>query len=231
MWARARSWPRSAASTAASAPTRCASACPEVRDETPMLLLDFATSMVAEGKVLVASNGGKKLPEGALIGPDGVLSSDPATLYGPLESGQRNPGNGQGALRTFGDHKGSGHRLHVRNPRRLLHRQPHRRPGRRPAKRHHQRAAVVLPRPRPFRARRTSWPRRGPMPTTSSPPVRRRRAGRCWCPARPRPARARRRLRDGVPIQATTWTAILRSAEKLGVLAPGGLMSLAGAVP
>ncbi len=74
----------------------------------PMLLLDFATSMVAEGKVLVASNGGKPLPAGALIGPDGSLSTDPVTLYGPLESGQRNPGNGTGALRTFGDHKGSG---------------------------------------------------------------------------------------------------------------------------
>ena len=33
------------------------------------LLLDFATSIVAEGKVLVASQGGKKVPEGALIGP------------------------------------------------------------------------------------------------------------------------------------------------------------------
>ena len=30
----------------------------------PMLLLDMATSMVAEGKVLVASNGGKPLPAG-----------------------------------------------------------------------------------------------------------------------------------------------------------------------
>ena len=31
------------------------------------IVLDFATSIVAEGKVLVASRGGKKLPEGALI--------------------------------------------------------------------------------------------------------------------------------------------------------------------
>src|SRR6516165_5819957 len=49
------------------------------------LILDFATSIVAEGKVLVASQGGKKVPAGALIGP-----------------------NGQGAIRAFGDHKGSG---------------------------------------------------------------------------------------------------------------------------
>ena len=75
----------------------------------PPLLLDFATSMVAEGKVLVASNGGKPIPHGALIGPDGALSSDPRTLYGPIENTSvRDPGNGDGALRAFGDHKGSG---------------------------------------------------------------------------------------------------------------------------
>ena len=46
------------------------------------LVLDFATSRVAEGKVLVASNGGKPLPADALIEPDGTLSGDPHTLYG-----------------------------------------------------------------------------------------------------------------------------------------------------
>ena len=75
----------------------------------PPLLLDMATSLVAEGKVLVASNGGKPVPHGSLIGPDGVLSSDPRTLYGPIEGTHvRDPGNGQGALRAFGEHKGSG---------------------------------------------------------------------------------------------------------------------------
>ena len=48
------------------------------------IVLDFATSIVAEGKVLVASRGGKKLPKGALIDSDGTLSEDPAVLYGPL---------------------------------------------------------------------------------------------------------------------------------------------------
>ncbi len=81
---------------------------PAAGDE-PMLLLDFATSLVAEGKVLVASNGGKPLPEGSLIEEDGTHSTDPETLYGPLQPGApRDPGNGTGALRAFGDHKGSG---------------------------------------------------------------------------------------------------------------------------
>lgn len=78
-------------------------------DGAPPLVLDFATSIVAEGKVLVASNGGKPVPHDALITPDGTLSSDPRTLYGPIEGTTvRDPGNGAGALRAFGDHKGSG---------------------------------------------------------------------------------------------------------------------------
>ncbi|PPQ34498.1 malate/lactate/ureidoglycolate dehydrogenase [Rhodopila globiformis] len=73
------------------------------------IILDFATSLVAEGKVLVASNGGKPVPPGALIEPSGKLSSDPRTLYGPIDGTRvRDSANGEGALRTFGEHKGSG---------------------------------------------------------------------------------------------------------------------------
>src|SRR6201995_4337735 len=73
------------------------------------IVLDFATSVVAEGKVLVASRGGKKLPKGALIDADGTLSEDPAVLYGPhAKDGPRDPTQGRGAIRAFGDHKGSG---------------------------------------------------------------------------------------------------------------------------
>jgi uncharacterized oxidoreductase len=73
------------------------------------IILDFATSLVAEGKVLVASNGGKPLPAGALIDPDGTHSTDPQTLYGPIHGpGQRNYRQGKGAIRAMGEHKGSG---------------------------------------------------------------------------------------------------------------------------
>ncbi|CCE01449.1 malate/lactate/ureidoglycolate dehydrogenase [Bradyrhizobium sp. STM 3809] len=73
------------------------------------IVLDFATSIVAEGKVLVASRGGKKLPKGALIDADGTLSEDPAVLYGPYEAeGPRDHTKGTGAIRAFGEHKGSG---------------------------------------------------------------------------------------------------------------------------
>ncbi len=73
------------------------------------LVLDFATSIVAEGKVLVASQGGKKVPDGALIGPDGKPSADPHLLYGDYTpTGPRNHAQGTGSIRAFGDHKGSG---------------------------------------------------------------------------------------------------------------------------
>jgi uncharacterized oxidoreductase len=79
------------------------------RPGQPPVVLDFATSVVAEGKVLVASQGGKKLPRDALIGLDGKMSGDPRVLYGDYTStGPRQAGNGPGAIRAFGDHKGSG---------------------------------------------------------------------------------------------------------------------------
>ncbi len=73
------------------------------------VILDFATSLVAEGKVLVASNGGKALPPDALVTAEGELSGDPHTLYGDYpEVGPRNAALGTGAIRAFGEHKGSG---------------------------------------------------------------------------------------------------------------------------
>ena len=79
------------------------------RANAPPIVLDFATSLVAEGKVNVASRGGKPLPPDALIGPDGALSGDPALIYGPLAvDGPRDHAQGAGAIRAFGEHKGSG---------------------------------------------------------------------------------------------------------------------------
>ena len=73
------------------------------------IVLDFATSVVAEGKVLVASFGGKKLPENALISRDGSMGTDPHMLYGDYTpTGRRDHAKGKGAIRAFGEHKGSG---------------------------------------------------------------------------------------------------------------------------
>ena len=79
------------------------------RPDGETIILDFATSVVAEGKVLVASQGGKKLPDHAMIGPDGAIDGDPHQLYGDYaQDGPRDYRQGKGAIRAFGDHKGSG---------------------------------------------------------------------------------------------------------------------------
>jgi uncharacterized oxidoreductase len=73
------------------------------------IVLDFATSLVAEGKVLNASFGGKKIPDNALIGPEGEMSGDPHVLYGEFQpTGPRDYRKGKGAIRAMGEHKGSG---------------------------------------------------------------------------------------------------------------------------
>jgi len=72
-------------------------------------ILDFATSRVAEGKVLVARKVRAEAPEGSLIDGDGRLTRDTDALYGPPEAGKvDNPRDGAGALAPMGDHKGSG---------------------------------------------------------------------------------------------------------------------------
>src|ERR1051326_2530566 len=73
------------------------------------IVLDFAPPIVPDSKGLVASRGGKKLPKGALVERDGTLSEEPSVLYGPhTADGPRDHTKGTGAIRAFGEHKGSG---------------------------------------------------------------------------------------------------------------------------
>lgn len=72
-------------------------------------LLDFATSMIAEGKALVAARHGGALPPGALVDAEGRPTADPTALYGDtFVTGAPDPYAGPGALAAFGLHKGSG---------------------------------------------------------------------------------------------------------------------------
>jgi len=78
-------------------------------DGAPPIILDFATSRVAEGKVLSALQGGKPIPADSLVDEAGRISGEPRVLYGEIPpGGVPNPRTGKGALRTFGEHKGSG---------------------------------------------------------------------------------------------------------------------------
>ena len=73
------------------------------------IILDMATSTVAEGKVMVAQKGGKQLPHGALIDSTGKLTTNPEAMYGKISDDEvPNPDKGTGAITAFGLHKGSG---------------------------------------------------------------------------------------------------------------------------
>lgn len=72
-------------------------------------ILDFATSLVAEGKALVAAQGGAALTQDALVDEDATPTRNPGVLYGEtVHSTVPDPNLGPGALRAFGLHKGSG---------------------------------------------------------------------------------------------------------------------------
>ena len=77
------------------------------RSDAPPVIHDFATSIVAEGKTMVALHGGPPVPDNALVGPDGI-TGDPAVLYLQKPGERPNQNLGVGALRAMGEHKGSG---------------------------------------------------------------------------------------------------------------------------
>lgn len=65
-------------------------------------VLDFATSRVAQGKMRVAHNEGRQVPEGYLIDEHGRPTTDPGVVVVPQSNGLL------GALLPFGEHKGYG---------------------------------------------------------------------------------------------------------------------------
>lgn len=78
------------------------------QQDRPPILIDFATSVVAEGKAKVALNGGTPVPDNALVGPDGETTGDTMVLYGESKPGMNpDPRRGPGALRAMGGQKGS----------------------------------------------------------------------------------------------------------------------------
>lgn len=66
------------------------------RGDGPPIIVDFATSQIAVGKVRVAYNSGKPVPEGALLDVNGTPTTNPAIMF-------EEP---TGCLLPFGGHKG-----------------------------------------------------------------------------------------------------------------------------
>ena len=181
------------------------------------LVLDFATSHVAEGKVLVASRGGKPLPPDALVEPDGRLSGDPRTLYGPYTPlGPRDLTKGTGAIRAFGEHKGSGLALICEMLGGALTAGGTSGPVDRRERIANGMLSIFLS-PRHFGTQAefermglayAEWVS-GCRPIDPAAPVK--------LPGEPEAATRAARLEDGVPLPQDTWASIRAVAERLGV--------------
>jgi uncharacterized oxidoreductase len=65
-------------------------------DRHPSVVLDMATSRIAQGKVRVARNSGLQVPEGCLLDASGEPTTEPSVMFD----------SPPGALLPFGEHKG-----------------------------------------------------------------------------------------------------------------------------
>jgi hydroxycarboxylate dehydrogenase B len=187
---------------------------------SPPVVLDFATSRVAEGKVLVASNGGKPLPSDALVEPDGRLSGDPRTLYGDYErTGRRSADGGLGAIRAFGEHKGSGLAFACELLAGALTGNGCAGPVETRGRISNGMLSVFIS-PKHFGTDAefiriaedyVAW-------VKSCRPI--EPGGEVLAPGEPEARLRTERLRDGVPLQPDTWASLVRCAQDLGVPVP-----------
>ncbi len=188
-------------------------------------VLDFATSRVAEGKVLVARKEGRPAPAGSLVGPDGQVSDDPALLYGPPVPGKpENPRAGPGALVAMGEHKGSGLALACELLAGALTGSGAAVEG---SERSHNGMLSVYVDPDRLDDGH-GWERsvadyiahvRACPPADAAHPV--------MVPGDPERARRAERLAEGLPVDAEVWESLLRTGEGLG-LARDELAAMAG---
>jgi uncharacterized oxidoreductase len=170
-------------------------------------VLDFATSILAQGKVRVAHNKGEQLPEGRMIDDMGRPTTDPK--FGVVDP--------TGAIVTFGEHKGYGMALVCEllggalaggltcheggsGKRRVLNGM----------------LTIILDPEKmangPSFAQETQafldW-------VTQSPPQ--EGVERVRVPGEPEREHRAERLSEGIPVDAATWKEIVAAGEKLGV--------------
>jgi uncharacterized oxidoreductase len=173
----------------------------------PPVILDFATSMIAQGKTRVAHNKGEPVPAGVLIDDQGRPSTDPRwTVVPPF-----------GALLTFGGHKGYGLALMCELLGGALAAGATQRDDETGRKRVLNGMLSVLIDPAALGDRSAfeaeaeafiAWAKASP-PREDFPPV--------MTAGEPERAARTRRSAEGVPVDGTTWNEILDAARKLGV--------------
>ncbi|MFY9514535.1 MAG: malate/lactate/ureidoglycolate dehydrogenase [Rubrivivax sp.] len=173
----------------------------------PPVILDFATSMIAQGKTRVAHNKGELVPEGCLIDDHGRPTQTPRyTVVPPF-----------GALLTFGTHKGFGLALVCELLGGALAAQMTQRDDDASKRRVLNGMFSVLVDPAALGDRAgfeaealgfIEWAKASP-PREGFDPV--------MVAGEPERANKARRSAEGVPVDGTTWQEILDAAAKLGV--------------
>lgn len=177
------------------------------------VILDVSTSAIAEGKIQVALNEGKALPECAVVDAHGRPTHDPATFYGPPA----------GALLPMGGHKGFGLSIFCEILAGALSGGQTTHPENATAHRLVNNMLSVVLDPAAFCGehafaneitRMAAW-------VKASPPA--ARGGEVLLPGELERRTRVERERDGVPLDAATRRQIVESVRRLGVAVPEGL--------
>ncbi len=171
------------------------------------LLLDFATSKIAYGKVEVAHNKGVTVPEGSLVDANGYVSTDPGVMFD--DKG--------GAQLAFGDYKGSGLALMCELLAGALS-------GGNTIQPEHARPGNIINNLFSLLIRPDAMPGGGALAGeverlvsyVKDTPLMQGADGVLLAGEPETKARANR-LRDGIPLDAVTWENTLSSAEQVGV--------------
>lgn len=168
------------------------------------IILDFATSTIAEGKALVARNKGVEVPERAVIDSAGAETRDPNALYATPP----------GALLPFGDHKGYGLAVFCDLLAGALGGGGTNHDGRENKRQVVNNMLSILIDPRVIGAtsmnaeatRFVAWLRSSAA-----------REGDVMVPGDPERRHRATRARDGIPVDDKTWSDVLLCAERSGI--------------
>ncbi|MBD0316849.1 MAG: malate/lactate/ureidoglycolate dehydrogenase [Nitrospiraceae bacterium] len=175
------------------------------RAQQPPLIIDFATSRLAMGKVRVAFNKGESVPPGSLLDASGQPTNDPAVMFGePI-----------GALLPFGEHKGWGLSLACELLGAALTGGKTQSGPKRSAAIINSMLSILVSAEHLGTAASfndemdafVAWVRTG---ATKAMQVR--------FPGDPERAIKQQRERDGIPIDPTTWNEIMKAAKAVGVM-------------
>jgi uncharacterized oxidoreductase len=170
----------------------------------PAMLLDFATSVVAEGKMRVKKNRKEPAPRGWFIDADGRPATDPEVFYG----------SPPGSLLTSGEHKGYGLSLAVEILGGILSGSGAAGPGPGLFQNGTLMIALDLERflPRAEFDRQVAalmaWVKSAPLAQGSS---------EILIPGEPEARLEAERRRNGIPVDDETWAQIEATATELGV--------------